>query len=504
MATVTGTGILNSACPCCGCIHLGCCSLLGDTVISTTLTVVVSFIDHGVTLPYDCTFPGAPPVVLAYLRAIYPIGGVGTSFFVTYVSDPLDPDFGKWVGTYTACDGTTVIVKYYVDSAVLADCVWILNVFNPAYMIANGLDPANPISSRLRHFNPGASPDGCPGFPFYWSIIIDHPTDSPPDVGLYATAYDTPLDSGGPCTSPPPLPTYDCIDETTCVDPGDGTGAYATLAECQAVCFLPTWDCVDGTCTDPGDGSGAYSTLESCEAVCFPVSYNCVDGECVDPGDGTGTYATAAECIAAPCGFPPTWNCIDFVCVDPGDGTGDFGRLSVCEAACTPPISYNCVDDVCTDPGDGTGTYPTLEICEANCPPSTDCETALTDAPDTLYLTTSSTCTNVDGLTVTVNRDTSTTFSGTESVSDCGGCNTVSVSISCSGGGFVVTVDWTGSEFGACEEEAELPLDCMADSFTVVSTSPLLIVGTHCFGAMGTGPCCPAGHFNWTLSETPP
>jgi hypothetical protein len=44
----------------------------------------------------------------------------------------------------------------------------------------------------------------------------------------------------------------------------------------------------------------------------------------------------------------------------------------------------------------------------------------------------------------------------------------------------------------------------MADSFTVVSTSPLLIVGTHCFGAMGTGPCCPAGHFNWTLSETPP
>jgi hypothetical protein len=30
--------------------------------------------------------------------------------------------------------------------------------------------------------------------------------------------------------------------------------------------------------------------------VCIPESYNCVSGNCTDPGDGTGTYATLEEC----------------------------------------------------------------------------------------------------------------------------------------------------------------------------------------------------------------
>ena len=32
-----------------------------------------------------------------------------------------------------------------------------------------------------------------------------------------------------------------------------------------------------------------------------PDSYDCINNECTDPGDGSGTYATLAECEAAGC-----------------------------------------------------------------------------------------------------------------------------------------------------------------------------------------------------------
>ena len=42
-----------------------------------------------------------------------------------------------------------------------------------------------------------------------------------------------------PQQSCPSCASYNCV-EGTCVDPGDGTGTYATLEECQAVCATPT------------------------------------------------------------------------------------------------------------------------------------------------------------------------------------------------------------------------------------------------------------------------
>ena len=42
-----------------------------------------------------------------------------------------------------------------------------------------------------------------------------------------------------PQQSCPSCATYNCV-EGTCTDPGDGTGTYATLEECQAVCATPT------------------------------------------------------------------------------------------------------------------------------------------------------------------------------------------------------------------------------------------------------------------------
>ena len=64
-----------------------------------------------------------------------------------------------------------------------------------------------------------------------------------------------------------------------------------------------SYDCTEEGCVDPGDGSGEFATLEECEAVCIPVpvSYNCVDGTCVDPGDGSGEFATLLECQMSGC-----------------------------------------------------------------------------------------------------------------------------------------------------------------------------------------------------------
>lgn len=65
----------------------------------------------------------------------------------------------------------------------------------------------------------------------------------------------------------------------------------------------PTYNCLAGACVDPGDGTGTYATLAACLAGCsVAASYNCVNGQCIDPGTGLGMYATLAECAASGCG----------------------------------------------------------------------------------------------------------------------------------------------------------------------------------------------------------
>lgn len=71
--------------------------------------------------------------------------------------------------------------------------------------------------------------------------------------------------------------------------------------------------------------------LVTTNADCSTPTYNCTGGACVDPGDGTGTYATLEECLAACGGIAASYNCVDGVCVDPGDGSGAFSTLLACE-----------------------------------------------------------------------------------------------------------------------------------------------------------------------------
>ena len=131
--------------------------------------------------------------------------------------------------------------------------------------------------------------------------------------------------------------TYECINYS-CVDPGTGSGTYATLSSCQTSCIAPvTYDCDwPGNCYDPGDGNGYYATYSDCMLDCTPSpSWDCISpGNCQDPGDGSGWYWSLQDC-QNDCAFPATWNCdVTLGCIDPADGTGLYASLSGCQANC--------------------------------------------------------------------------------------------------------------------------------------------------------------------------
>ena len=50
----------------------------------------------------------------------------------------------------------------------------------------------------------------------------------------------------------------------------DDTVSYATCADCSPPVIPTTFNCVNGTCVDPGDGTGQFPTLADCQLGCFP------------------------------------------------------------------------------------------------------------------------------------------------------------------------------------------------------------------------------------------
>jgi dienelactone hydrolase len=110
------------------------------------------------------------------------------------------------------------------------------------------------------------------------------------------TIIDNDSDDDGICDDDE-IETYNCIN-AACIDPGDNTGTYTSLAGCEAECYA-TWKCFDGDCYKLTDGAGEYTSLVDCEADCTPLpSWDCVTGGCVDPADGSGFYANLADCEA--------------------------------------------------------------------------------------------------------------------------------------------------------------------------------------------------------------
>ena len=133
-----------------------------------------------------------------------------------------------------------------------------------------------------------------------------------------------------------PMPeTYNCV-AYNCVDPGDGTGTYSSLAACQAACVPPvTYNCSFGFCLDPGDGTGTYTDLATCQAACTPVP--CVE---YDISNSTGadvqfTYGNCSDgqdvAMTAPNGSNVVFCALQGSIVDPS------GALTINQTGDCPP-----------------------------------------------------------------------------------------------------------------------------------------------------------------------
>ena len=174
----------------------------------------------------------------------------------------------------------------------------------------------------------------------------------------------------------PPIPlTYNCFctqSACECIEIGNGSGEYSTLALCQTSCVpIPvTYNCVNNNCTNPGDGSGEYFTLEACQEECQPVTtYNCTNGSCVPVSGPLGEFPTLQDC-ENDCQPVTSYNCVDGHCVLVSGSSGDFPTLQACEIDCSPPpvTSYNCTDCECISVSGPGGDFPTLQDCiDSNC-----------------------------------------------------------------------------------------------------------------------------------------
>ena len=188
------------------------------------------------------------------------------------------------------------------------------------------------------------------------------------------------------CT--PILVTYNCVSGT-CIDPGDGTGTYATLEACETACSTPVAYTIDnsatGTALEACGGSTTTTTVYALPGYTTPiVTMIFYDSSALTTpfigsagwrklSIGGTNYAAQVDVNGEltdyiTCPAPPevSYNCVEGICTDPGDGTGTYSTLEACEEGCIP-ITYNCVSGTCIDPGDGTGTYATLEACETAC-----------------------------------------------------------------------------------------------------------------------------------------
>ena len=191
-------------------------------------------------------------------------------------------------------------------------------------------------------------------------------------------------------------PSWDC-NNGVCFDPGNGSGTYASLADCQSNCIAASWDCdpsAQAGCSDPGTGNGAYSSLSTCQTGCLVnVVYGCMDCGYIweqqqstppnfftfCPGNITGTFSDMEGAINYNPGantddgscmyLTPTWDCGPAGCFDPGTGFGAYADLADCQSACgqQPAPSWNCTLTGCDDPGTGNGQYTTEAACQAAC-----------------------------------------------------------------------------------------------------------------------------------------
>lgn len=104
----------------------------------------------------------------------------------------------------------------------------------------------------------------------------------------------------------------------------------------------------------------SVTTAQSCTCPAPAATYDCVSGRCVDPGDGSGAYASLALCRAAPCDTLTAGKYYCTEPLIPGDprvclegsvvgssvvSSGPYDSLALCETGCSgSPGTESCCD----------------------------------------------------------------------------------------------------------------------------------------------------------------
>ena len=177
------------------------------------------------------------------------------------------------------------------------------------------------------------------------------------------------------CVFPPPE-SYNCDGSFNCVDPGDGSGTFSTLADCQ------------NNCTDPGGGGGGGIQIGiTCPTgnqplnTQIPIAFNGsnVSGWTVtaagDDGSSFTTTGSGAAQGAVNVSSAVAGTVTYTVNITTSTRTGLFPRTCAItyEAGAPPPTMYACNGATCEVNPSGTFAEPT---CGGTCmvtPPASTC-----------------------------------------------------------------------------------------------------------------------------------
>ena len=239
--------------------------------------------------------------------------------------------------------------------ASLADC---------EAVIASG--QANVETCECITYNswPTTDPNGGPNQNSWCEWCVDYENNGFTNFNATGATWGPDPNTSCGCCPPPPA-TWSCKLNTItngyeCTDPGDGTGTYSSLADCQAWCGCDTYD--TWPATDPNGGPNTNSWCEWCLDYQNPNSFYYPN---FNPnGVNWGDPDVMCDCCPPP---PPTWNC-EFNaqtqiwgCNSPGDGSGTYSSLSDCNAMCVCDTIVNSWPT--SDPMGGPNTNDWCEWC---------------------------------------------------------------------------------------------------------------------------------------------
>jgi hypothetical protein len=211
--------------------------------------------------------------------------------------------------------------------------------------------------------------------------------------------------------------SFDCVNNVCTQYPGEKTGPYKSLKECEERgCGDTHFSCIGKRCIEQkGPGTDAdYKSRAECDARCGN-SFKCsTNGKCVELDGGLGKFDSLAECEASECeekyyecktnpqdpnqkfcveiqGSNPggpnqhdteiecdiacgnSFDCVGNKCEQLSTTDGQFKTQAECEAQGCGKTTYNCDGSRCIPISGSSGTFETEAACDAVCNNSYDC-----------------------------------------------------------------------------------------------------------------------------------